>query len=110
MENIIEFLVGLFGMVDIASVVAVFVLVWLWGELGLTGKAQLISSFLTGVVVGIAQRYTDGSIVGMQAWFQAVVYGIVLGGLASGAYEAIKGAIHKTLISTLEKEEIPDKK
>lgn len=95
--EILEFLEGLFIMIDVASVVAVMVLVWLWGELGVTGKAQLLSSFMTGIVIGIIQQYTAGAIVGLAGWFQAVIYGIILGGLASGAYEAIKGAVLKAI-------------
>jgi len=97
MSDILEFLQGLYGMVDIASVVAVFVLVWLWGQLGLTGKAQLLSSFATGVVIGIVQQLSTGTVVGFAGWFQVVIYGIILGGLASGAYEAIKSAVLKAL-------------
>ena len=97
MSEVLEFLQGLYGMVDIASVVAVFVLVWLWGQLGLTGKSQLLSSFATGVVIGIVQQVSTGTVVGFAGWFQVVVYGIILGGLASGAYEAIKGAVLKAL-------------
>ena len=97
MAEILEFLQGLYGMVDIASIVAVFVLVWLWGQLGLTGKVQLLSSFATGVVIGIVQQLSTGTVVGFSGWFQVVIYGIILGGLASGAYEAIKSAVVKAL-------------
>lgn len=100
----IEFLKGLYGMIDVASVVAVFVLVWLWGKLGLTGKAQLLSSFATGIVVGVLQQFSTGLIVGFSGWFQVAIYGIILGGLASGAYETIKGALTKSMLDNLELE------
>lgn len=99
MENVIIFLQELFGSVDITAVVAVFVLVWLWGELGLVGKAQLLSSFLTGVVIGIADKFFGGQLADGSAWFLAVLYGIILGGLASGAYESIKKVVAKGLLS-----------
>ena len=102
MFEIIDFLKGLVGMVDTISVVAVFVLVWLWGKLGLTGKWQLVSSFLTGVVVGVLQQFSTGLIVGFAGWFQTIIYGIILGGLASGAYETIKSALAKSMVDTLE--------
>jgi len=108
MFEIIEFLKGLYGMVDIASVVAVFVLVWLWGKLGLTGKWQLLSSFATGIVVGILQQFSAGFIVGFSGWFQTVIYGIILGGLASGAYETIKSALAKSMKDTLELTSLED--
>ena len=95
--EVVEFLQGLYGMIDVASIVAVFVLVWLWGLLGATGKVQLLSSFLTGILIGVVQRYSTGTVSGLAGWFQTVVYGIILGGLASGAYEAIKGAALKAI-------------
>lgn len=99
MENVIIFLQELFGSVNITAVVAVFVLVWLWGELGLVGKAQLLSSFLTGVVIGVLDKFFSGTLVGGNDWFAAAIYGIILGGLASGAYEGIKTAVTKGLLS-----------
>lgn len=99
MENTIIFLQELFGSINVSAVVAVFVLVWLWGEFGLTGKVQLLSSFLTGVVLGIADKFFNGLLVDSQAVFMAVIYGIILGGLASGAYEGIKTAVSKGLLS-----------
>lgn len=98
MENAIAFLQELFGSINVAAVVAVFILVWLWGELGLTGKYQLLSSFMTGVVLGIADKYFNGALTTGAEWFLAVLYGIILGGLASGAYEALKEAVTKGLL------------
>ena len=98
MENAIAFLKELFGSVNVAAIVAVFVLVWLWGQLGLAGKAQLLSSFLTGVVIGVLDKFFSGALVVGNDWFVAVLYGIILGGLASGAYEALKEAVTKGLL------------
>lgn len=92
------FLQELFGSINVAAIVAVFVLVWLWGQFGLTGKAQLLSSFMTGVVLGVADKFFNGILVDGSAWFMAVLYGIILGGLASGAYEGIKNAVSKGLL------------
>lgn len=99
MENAIVFLQELFGDINLAAVVAVFILVWLWGQFGLTGKAQLLSSFLTGVVIGVLDKFFSGTLVGGNDWFAAALYGIILGGLASGAYEAIKTAVTKGLLA-----------
>ena len=99
METAFEFLRELFGNINVAAIVAVFILVWLWGELGLTGKYQLLSSFMTGVVLGIADKYFNGALTTGAEWFLAVLYGIVLGGLASGAYESIKKVVAKGLLS-----------
>lgn len=95
MDMIIDFLGGLFGAVNVASIVAVFVLVYLWGKLGATGKIQLLSSFATGLVVGVLQQFSLGALVDLQSWFNAIIYGIILGGLASGFYDAIKLAVAK---------------
>lgn len=99
METAFEFLRELYGNINIAAVLAVFILVWLWGQLGLTGKYQLLSSFVTGVVLGIADKYFNSALTTGAEWFLAVIYGIVLGGLASGAYESIKKVVAKGLLS-----------
>lgn len=98
METTIEFLRELFGNINLAGVVAVFVLVWLWGQFGLSGKPQLLSSFLTGVVIGVLDKFFSGTLVVGNDWFMAALYGIILGGLASGFYEALKGAVTKGLL------------
>jgi hypothetical protein len=98
MDNTMTFLQELFGSINVAAIVAVFVLVWLWGQFGLSGKGQLLSSFLTGVVIGIADKFFGGQLADGSAWFMAVMYGIILGGLASGAYEGIKTAVTRGLM------------
>lgn len=111
MNNIISFLQELFGNINVSAVVAVFVLVWLWGQLGLTGKQQLLSSFATGVVLGVADKFFNGALPDSSAWFGAIVYGIVLGGLASGAYEGIKSAVAHGMLENFDAIEVvsPDK-
>lgn len=102
MANIISFIQELFGNVNVSAVVAVFVLVWLWGQLGLTGKQQLLSSFATGVVLGVADKFFNGQLVNGSAWWIAILYGIILGGLASGAYEGIKSAVAHGMLETFD--------
>ncbi len=102
MENTMVFLQELFGSINVAAIVAVFVLVWLWGELGLQGKWQLASSFLTGVVLGILDKYFNSALANGSDWFLATLYGIILGGLASGAYESIKKVISKAFVATFD--------
>lgn len=106
MNEVILFLQELFGEINVASIIAVFVLVWLWGQFGLTGKWQLLSSFVTGLVIGITSKFFAGGLTDGNAWFMAVIYGLILGGLASGFYESIKGAVSKALINTLDDETI----
>ena len=102
MEVAIGFLKELFGNINVSAVVAVFVLVWVWGQLGATGKVQLLSSFATGVVLGVADKFFNGTLVNGSDWFAAVIYGIILGGLASGAYEGIKAAVAKGMLNTFD--------
>jgi len=102
MDTAITFLQEIFGSINVAAIVAVFVLVWLWGQLGLEGKGQLLSSFITGVVVGVADKFFNGALADGSAWFMAVIYGVILGGLASGAYEGIKKAVSRSMVETLE--------
>lgn len=102
MDNTIAFLQELFGNINVSAIVAVFVLVWLWGKLGLTGNYQLLSSFMTGAVLGVLDKFFDGSLVAGSDWFMAIIYGIILGGLASGAYEGIKTVVAKSMLKTLE--------
>jgi len=105
MENAITFLQELFGNINVSAVVAVFVLVWLWGQLGLEGRWQLLSSFMTGVALGVLDRFFNGILVTGGDWFMAALYGIILGGLASGAYEGIKKAVSKELLAIADVEE-----
>jgi hypothetical protein len=94
----------------IPLIAPVMVLVFIWGNLGLTGKAQLISSFLTGIVFGVgyiaAQTPPPPLSEGYQVyvyWFGAIVYGVGLGGIASGSYNLGKDLLSKTLTKILAK-------
>lgn len=102
MDTAIEFLRELFGNINVSAIVAVFTLVWLWGQLGLTGKYQLLSSFLTGVVLGILDKYFNGVLATGADWWLACIYGIILGGLASGAYEGLKKLVSKAFVETFD--------
>ncbi len=90
-----DFLASLFEGANLISVVAVMALVWLWGQLGATGKVQLLTSFATGVIIGVLQYFADGLLTDFQSWFYGALYGIILGALASGFYEVIKVAVEK---------------
>lgn len=90
-----DFLASLFEGANLISVVAVMALVWLWGQLGATGKVQLLTSFATGVIIGVLQYFADGLLIDFRSWFYGALYGIILGALASGFYEVIKVAVEK---------------
>ena len=106
MDTAIEFLRELFGNINVSAVIAVFTLVWLWGKLGLTGNYQLLSSFATGVLLGVLDKFFNSALVTGAEWWIAILYGIILGGLASGAYEAIKTVVAKAMLKTFDALEV----
>jgi hypothetical protein len=78
-------------------------LVWLWGEMGLKGNAQFISSMLTGFALGLPYMITQTRPpvgdwwLSFGYWFAAVVYGLGLGVLASVLYNINKDLIKKLI-------------
>ena len=64
-----------------------------YGKLGLTGRAQLLAAFLTGLVSGGAFQIAA---VGMPAdftgWFYVALSAILMGLMPSGVYEALKAS------------------
>lgn len=68
----------------------VMALVTLWGKLGITGKWQLLSSLVTGAIIGIAYQASIMTLATWQDWFGAIVYGLALGLTATGVYETVK--------------------
>lgn len=87
----------------------VFGLVWWYSQaFKLQGRTQTISSLLTGVVLGagymvmIAAPPTGTGWWPVYAyWFSVVIYGLGLGVLASGVYEASKDLLLKVITSAL---------
>jgi len=65
------------------------------GKLGVQGKLQLVSSLLTGLVLGGASMYFQIVPVTGVDWFATVLYGLVLGLSASGVYEVGKDLVEK---------------
>lgn len=76
-------------------------LVMFWGKLGLTGKAQLVSALLTGLGVGVVYMVmtvapaSGGFLPVFTYWASNVFYGLGLGLVAVGIYEANKAAAAK---------------
>ena len=61
-------------------------------RLGIPGKALPFISMGIGLVFGVAYQYMLTPLVGFGAWFGAIVYGLGLGLVASGIYDAVKSA------------------
>ena len=84
-----------FSQYVIAGVPLVLVVVGLveWiKSLGLQGLAVKFVSMAIGLVLGIGYQLSIAVPVGFSGWFGASVFGLALGLLASGIYDAVKNA------------------
>lgn len=59
---------------------------------GVAGKALNVASLLVGAGLGVAYQVSQGVPVDFAGWFAAVIYGLALGLVASGIYDAAKSA------------------
>ena len=64
-------------------------------RLGLSGKPVILVSMGIGLVIGIAYQVSIALPIDFAGWFGAAVYGIGLGIVASGIYDAGKSIINK---------------
>lgn len=65
-----------------------------WSKrLGVSGKPLLVLSMLVGVALGVLYHYSQQPMEGFSAWFGAAVYGLALGLVASGIYDAARSAV-----------------
>jgi hypothetical protein len=65
-------------------------------KLGLEGKAVLVVSMAFGLLFGAGYQFsTNGFPADFSGWFLVVVYGLALGLVASGIYDALKSASTK---------------
>ena len=62
-------------------------------SLGLTGKAVKIVSLMIGLILGIGYQLSLAVPVGFGGWFTVTVFGLGLGLVASGIYDAAKNAV-----------------
>ncbi len=79
----------------VAGIPLVFVVIGLveWSKrLGVSGKRLLVLSMLVGVALGVLYQYSQQPLEGFSAWFSAAVYGLALGLVASGIYDAARSA------------------
>lgn len=66
-----------------------------WGKLGVTGNWQLISSMLTGLVLGGVVMYAQTFPVTFVEWLSVGLFGVIVGLAASGVYEVGKDLVQK---------------
>jgi hypothetical protein len=71
-------------------------LVTLWGKFGLTGKWQLASALVTGVLLGGLFMYVQAPPTNLAGWVSVAFVGLVEGLGATGVYEVGKNLIEKS--------------
>ena len=76
----------------IPLILVVMGLVELTKFLGAGGKLLLALSMGIGCVLGVLYQMSIAIPVGFAGWFGVVIYGLALGLVASGIYDAIKSA------------------
>jgi len=64
-------------------------------RLGLEGKAVVVVSMAIGLGIGLAYQISIALPVDFAGWFTAAIYGIGLGLVASGIYDAGKSLLAK---------------
>jgi hypothetical protein len=81
--NIDTFLVG-----SIPIMIVIFGLVEFSKSLGVKGNALTILSLVIGLLFGLGFHiYSAGVPVSFSTWFEAVIFGLALGLVASGFYD-----------------------
>jgi hypothetical protein len=77
----------------IPLVVLVIALVEWVKRFGVEGKALNAVSMAIGAIIGIGYWYAQKPLASFADWFGAVVYGLALGLVASGIYDAARSAL-----------------
>jgi len=62
---------------------------------GIRGNTLNAISMAIGVLIGVAYWYAQAPLITFGDWFGAIVYGLVLGLIASGVYDAARSAIRE---------------
>jgi len=96
--NLIEFL-KMAGIIFAPMTMIIFGVVDYLGKLGIQGKWQLVSSLLSGLILGgLVMYFTLGPATAV-GWFSVALFGLLVGLAASGCYEGIKTASAKGTLS-----------
>lgn len=62
-------------------------------KFGVEGKALNAVSMAVGAAIGVAYWYAQAPLITFADWFGAIVYGLALGLVASGIYDAAKSVV-----------------
>jgi hypothetical protein len=71
--------------------VIIFAAVAWMKQAGLVDKQLTFAGFAFGLVFGVAYRYAMAPMVTFADWFWAIVFGLLAGFLATGAYKGAEG-------------------
>ena len=82
--------------VGIPLVLVVLGLVEWVKQLGVQGNAVRYVSMAIGLIFGIGYQLSLGMPTDYAGWFGAVIYGLALGLIASGIYDAASDIVHKS--------------
>jgi hypothetical protein len=66
-------------------------------QLGVQGNAIRVVSMVIGAIFGVAYQYSVAPPVDFSGWFAACIYGLGLGLVASGIYDAAADVIKKVV-------------
>jgi len=77
----------------IPLVVLVIALVEWIKRFGISGQALNALSMGVGAIIGVGYWYAQHPLVSFGDWFGAIVYGLALGLVASGVYDAAKSVM-----------------
>ena len=69
------------------SVVIFAVVAW-FKQLGAAGKTLTLIAFIFGLGLGVCYRYAVSPMADFASWFWAVIFGLLAGAIATGAYKA----------------------
>jgi len=75
--------------------VVIFAAVAWMKQLGAAGRTLTIMAFAFGLVFGLAYRWAMQPMTDFASWFWAVVFGLMAGFLATGAYKGAETLIAK---------------
>jgi di/tricarboxylate transporter len=75
-------------LVELVSLaVIIFAAVAWFKQMGARGRELTFFAFLFGLVFGVAYRYAMSPMTDFAGWFWAIVFGLMAGFMATGAYK-----------------------
>ena len=92
---------NILGAVSILAVVIFAAVAWL-KQLGLRGRRLTVAAFVVGLVIAVGVSYALTPMQTFADWFFAVLFGLMAGFLATGAYKGVENASGKAQIATAE--------